>query len=164
MSSTTTHSSANTEIPKAILDFIADHHVLTLATAVDEELWCCQCFYVFLPEYQCFIFSSDSSTKHIQQICHNSVVAASILLESKVVGILRGLQIQGSVFQLLPTLAPRAKQTYCKRFPVAQLMDLHLWQLDVTFLKFTDNRLGFGKKLTWTRDALFFEKLEAMKS
>ena len=150
-------------IPDSFLGFIAQHHVLTLCTSVDEDIWCSHAFYVFLPEHRCFIFSSDSKTKHIRQICHNSFVAASIVLESSVVGVLRGLQIQGSVFQLLPSIAKEAEKAYCKRFPVANLMDLHLWQLDVTYLKFTDNRLGFGKKLVWTRDTDFFEKWNAIR-
>jgi len=151
------------DIPASIVRFIDEHHVLTLCTSVNEDIWSSHCFYVFLPQHKCFIFSSDSKTKHIRQICHNSFVAASILLESSMVGVLRGLQIQGSVFQLLPSIAKEAERAYCKRFPVANLMDLHLWQLDVTYLKFTDNRLGFGKKLIWARDADFFEKWNAIQ-
>jgi uncharacterized protein len=35
------------------------------------------------------------------------------------------------------------------RFPVAALMDTRLWIVRLTFIKMTDNRLGFGKKLIW---------------
>ena len=94
-----TRSEGEHPIPDSILGFIAQHHILTLCTSVDEDIWWSHAFYVFLPE----------------------------------------------------------------RFPVANLMDLHLWQLDVTYLKFTDNRLGFGKKLIWTRDADFFEKWNAIR-
>ena len=38
-------------------------------------------------------------------------------------------------------------------FPIARLMpNLHLWTLRPDFIKMTDNRLGFGKKLIWTAD------------
>ena len=74
-------------------------------------------------------------------------------------GTLRGLQIQGSVFQLLASLEKEAQRAYCKRFPVANLMELNLWQLDVTYFKFTDNRLGFGKKLIWKRNEDLFASL-----
>jgi len=146
-------------IPASIQHFIDEHHVLTLSTSVNEEVWCAHCFYVYLPDQQCFIFSSAAETKHMQQVCHNSSVAASIVLESSVVGVLRGLQIQGSVFQLLASLEKDAQRAYCKRFPVANLMDLNLWQLDVTYFKFTDNRLGFGKKLIWKRNEDLFASL-----
>lgn len=146
-------------IPAPIQRFIDEHHVLTLSTSVNEEVWSAHCFYVFLPEQQCFIFSSSPDTKHMRQVCHNSYVAASIVLESSVVGTLRGLQIQGSVFQLLASLEKEAQRVYCKRFPVANLMELNLWQLDVTYFKFTDNRLGFGKKLIWKRNEDLFASL-----
>ena len=146
-------------LPESIQHFIDEHHVLTLCTTVNEEAWCAHCFYVFLPEHQCFIFSSSVDTKHIQQICHNSYVAASIVLESSMVGVLRGLQIQGSVFQLLSSIEKEAQRAYCKRFPVANLMQLNLWQLDLTYIKFTDNRLGFGKKLVWMRHQDLFSAL-----
>jgi uncharacterized protein YhbP (UPF0306 family) len=29
------------------------------------------------------------------------------------------------------------------------LMDTHLWVVKLTYIKMTDNRLGFGKKLIW---------------
>jgi len=38
-------------------------------------------------------------------------------------------------------------------------MELNLWQLDVTYFKFTDNRLGFGKKLIWKRNEDLFASL-----
>jgi len=57
--------------------------------------------------------------------------------------------IEGKFNALLEKEAQRA---YCKRFPVANLMELNLWQLDVTYFKFTDNRLGFGKKLILLQD------------
>ena len=48
-------------------------------------------------------------------------------------------------------LLARAKSGYLKRFPVAALMDTQLWVVKLTFIKMTDNRLGFGKKLVWEK-------------
>ena len=39
------------------------------------------------------------------------------------------------------------KKKYLKRFPYARLMETTLWTLKLSFVKYTDNRLGFGKKL-----------------
>jgi uncharacterized protein YhbP (UPF0306 family) len=33
------------------------------------------------------------------------------------------------------------------------LMETHLWLCDLVYIKMTDNRLGFGKKLIWMKDA-----------
>jgi uncharacterized protein YhbP (UPF0306 family) len=30
-------------------------------------------------------------------------------------------------------------------------MNTHLWIVDLTLIKMTDNRLGFGKKHIWTK-------------
>jgi len=46
-------------------------------------------------------------------------------------------------------LAEKAKVAYLKRFPVAILMKTNLWVVKVRYIKMTDNRLGFGKKLIW---------------
>lgn len=32
------------------------------------------------------------------------------------------------------------------------LMDTTLWVVDLTLIKFTDNRLGFGKKIVWQKE------------
>ena len=137
-----------------ILRFIAKHRLLTLATTYNDEPWCAHCFYAYLPEQNVFVFHSDSYTLHIEQVSHNCYVAGSVVLESWRVGRLRGLQLQGVVMPVTPALQKMAEQRYKQRFPVARLMNLKLWQLDVTLLKYTDNRLGFGKKLLWRSDNL----------
>ena len=42
-----------------------------------------------------------------------------------------------------------ARRAYLKRFPYAVLAELTLWAIAPDFMKFTDNTLGFGKKLIW---------------
>ena len=140
------------DIPQQIERFVRQHRVLTLATCVAEEPWCAHCFYVYMPEHQSFFFASDSSTKHIEQACHNLYVAAGIALESRWVGRLRGLQMQGFVVPPAPELQQEARRAYVHRFPVARLMQPTLWQFSPVRMKYTDNRLGFGKKLHWTKE------------
>ena len=38
---------------------------------------------------------------------------------------------------------------YYARFPYAKIMRPTLWRLEPSWMKLTDNRLGFGKKLVW---------------
>jgi nitroimidazol reductase NimA-like FMN-containing flavoprotein (pyridoxamine 5'-phosphate oxidase superfamily) len=45
---------------KAIVEFISEHHLLTLATSKDNVAYCCNVFYVFNQENNSFIFSSLS--------------------------------------------------------------------------------------------------------
>lgn len=140
---------------KRIVDFINEHHVLTLATSFNEEPWCASCFYVYLEEENSLIFTSDFNTKHIQQASHNLYVAGNIVLETRVIGKIRGIQLQGIISQPQNGLNEKARKAYLKRFPVAMLMDTHLWVLDITYIKMTDNLLGFGKKLIWSKDLMF---------
>ena len=46
-------------------------------------------------------------------------------------------------------VAGEARSAYLRRFPYAVVADLTLWTMRPTSMKFTDNRLGFGKKLLW---------------
>ena len=133
---------------KKIERFIARHHVLTLATATIEGApYCCNCFYAYDKASAAFIFTSDPATRHVQMMAENERVAASIVLETRIVGKVQGLQITGHAKQA--TEADR--MTYIKSFPYAAVADLHLWRLEADFLKLTDNTLGFGKKLIWQR-------------
>ena len=133
---------------KKITDFIARHHVLTLATSTADGLpYCAACFYAYDKVRNLFIFTSDDTTCHAQQMVANSNVACAITLETKVVGKVQGLQICG--------VARRGeaedRSVYVKRFPYAAVAPLNIWVVEPTFMKLTDNTLGFGKKLIWNR-------------
>ena len=136
------------EIDKRIEGFIAEHHVLTLATATPcGEPYCCNAFYAYDKANGAFIFTTDLSTHHGKMMAENERVAASILLETRTVGKIQGLQITGKVKPAIDG----DKMRYIKDFPYAVVADLSLWRLEAEMMKFTDNRLGFGKKLIWQR-------------
>ncbi len=139
---------------KRIVDFINQHHVLTLATSFEEEPYCANCFYVYLEEENSLVFTSDYDTKHIKQASHNIYVAGSIVLETNIIGKIQGVQFQGIISEPSGNLYDKVRKAYLKRFPIAMLMKTTLWVVDLTFLKFTDNRLGFGKKLIWEKELI----------
>jgi len=134
---------------KRIRDFINEHHVLTLATSQNGQPWVANCFYAYHEDENVLIFTSDIETRHIQEALVNKQVAASIVLETGVVGKIRGLQITGSLEFPDGELAGKVKKRYLKKFPFAALMETKLWVLTIESMKMTDNRLGFGKKLYW---------------
>ena len=137
------------QIDKKIERFISRHHVLTLATATNDGApYCCNCFYAYDTDTAAFIFTTDSTTRHGQMMSENNRVAASIVLETRTVGKVQGLQITGTI----KPAVDGDKMTYIKSFPYAAVADLHLWRLEADFLKLTDNTLGFGKKLIWQRE------------
>ena len=140
-------------IDKKIIRFFRKHHVLTISTSVNNEPWCANCFYVYLEEENALVFTTGIETRHGKEFAKNAHVAGSVVLETMVIGKIRGIQFQGIVSEPEGEMISKAKWAYLKRFPPAALMDTHLWVVKLTHIKMTDNRLGFGKKLIWKQDS-----------
>ena len=136
-------------IDSRFIKFFRKHHVLTIATSVDNEPWCANCFYVYLEEENALVFTTATDTRHGKEFIKNSSVAGSVVLETMVIGKIRGIQFSGIISEPEGELLSKAKWAYLKKFPPAALMDTHLWLVKLTLIKMTDNRLGFGKKLIW---------------
>ena len=135
----------STELTK-IQNFIDAHHVLSLATSNQEELSVCNLFYAYDKENQIFVVASSDETTHIQHILHNAHIAGSIVLETKNIGKIQGLQFRG---KFAPLEGRGLSKIYFKAFPPALAMKPKLWQIQVEYFKMTDNTLGFGKKIIW---------------
>ena len=138
-------------IDERIKRFFRKHHVLTIATSVNDEPWCANCFYVYLEDENALVFTTDPETRHGKEFLKNRLIAGSVVLETHVIGRIRGIQFQGIVSEPEGEMAEKSKRSYLKRFPVAMLMDTHLWIVELTHIKMTDNRMGFGKKLVWEK-------------
>lgn len=141
----------NIKPEKRIVDFIKKHHVLTLATKSESELWCANCFYAYSEEENSLIFTSDIDTRHVSEALKNNFVAGSIVLETSVIGKIQGIQFQGKFIKPENKKLKTAKTHYLLQFPFATLMNTTLWIVELTYIKMTDNRLGFGKKLIWKK-------------
>jgi uncharacterized protein len=139
---------------KRITDFIKKHHVLTLATCIENKPWCSNCFYAYEKTENFFVFTSDMATKHIQDAIQNVDVAGSVVLETRIIGKIQGIQFTGKLLKADGRLLDLAKAIYLKRFPFAALMETTLWVLIPNLIKMTDNRLGFGKKLIWKAEEI----------
>ena len=128
------------------IKFIKKHHVLTLATVNSEGMpYVANCFYAFDTKRNLFVFTSDLATRHGAEMAANSSVALSVVLETRIVGRVQGLQVTGRAERG----DDEARKCYIKRFPYAAAADLELWMVEPTMMKLTDNTLGFGKKLLW---------------
>lgn len=134
---------------KRIIDFITKHHVLTLATSCDNRAYCCNCFYIYLEAENILVFTSDKTTQHIKHTEKQNYVAGSIVLETKIVGKICGIQFNGYISEAKDDMFKKARKAYLKRFPYAIVVKTAFWIVELTFIKMTDNRLGFGKKLIW---------------
>lgn len=136
---------------KIICDFIENHHVLTLSTSTDSESWCCNCFYVYLKDRVSFLITSDTESLHARMISDNPIVSGTVFLETKKIGEIRGIQFKAEIKKLEGKDYVKHKLIYLKQFPYAILKKSALWIVKIDYIKMTDNRLGFGKKIHWER-------------
>lgn len=136
------------QIDPVILTFVREHHVLTLATALNDIPSCCSCFYVFREETAEFVFKSDAATRHAEEILKNPVTAANIHVETETIGEIKGLQIRGRARRLDENDAD-AIGLYNRRFPYAADSPGSYWSLRAAYFKMTDNSVQFGYKRIW---------------
>lgn len=135
-----------TQPDQRIVKFIKRHHVLTLATTNEAgEPYVANCFYAYDAQRNRIVFTSDETTRHGQEMASRGSVALSIVLETRIVGRVQGIQATG----IAERGDKEAHACYIKRFPYAAVAPLRLWMVRPTMFKLTDNTLGFGKKLIW---------------
>lgn len=131
-------------IDSKITAFIEKHHLLSLCTAHENKPYCASCFYAFVESTATLVIATDvTKTRHGKEASENRDVAGTIALETNIVGKIQGVQFTG----MFTEASESERKAYFKRFPYALAMQPTLWSIKINYLKFTDNTLGFGKKL-----------------
>ncbi len=139
-------------IDQKFIDFIDSHHVLTLSSCAGNQPYSCSCFYAYDKEHNIFVVKTHEDTRHTREIMQNGLVSLAIVLETDEIGKIQGLQATGkAIFHEGDTLK-EATRTYLKRFPYAAMTMGKILVIEPDFLKLTDNRFGFGKKLIWDKE------------
>lgn len=141
------------QIPKQISEFLASEHVLSLCVCEDNEPYVCSCFYAFCAKLNALIIASDESTKHIKIAQKNNQVAINIAYQTKVLGLIKGVQARGvfaSVSGLSKDEQEMARSAYFKDFGFARVLAPKLFVIRLKWLKFTNNALA--KKLIWEQE------------
>lgn len=131
-----------------ITNFLNEHHVMSLSTTDFKEISTCSLFYAYSESLKSFVVASSEDTTHILHVKINPQIAGNILLETKTVGKIQGLQFKGEFIELKDETL---RSLYFKTFPYALALLPKLWQIKVSYFKMTDNRLGFGKKIIWNK-------------
>ncbi|MGB5966423.1 MAG: hypothetical protein WBF77_05385 [Sulfurimonadaceae bacterium] len=127
--------------------FLAQHHLLSLATSADNVPQSASLFYAYDSAAISFIVASDVKTEHIQNVLLNDTVSGTVALETDEVGKIVGIQFRAK----MRMITHKEGELYFKQFPFAKVMNPQLWSIELEAIKLTDNRLGFGKKLYWQR-------------
>lgn len=136
----------------AISRWLAKQHVVGWCVAKDGDMWCANAFYVYDAQRVAFYLLSEETTRHGQMTGTRAPVAGTVNGQPKTVALIRGVQFKGEIRLLEGEEADEKRALYVRRFPVARMLSAPVWELRLDELKFTDNTLGFGKKLHWLRD------------
>ena len=137
----------------AISRWLAKQHVVTWCVANRGELWCANAFYIYDPQKVAFYLLSEDHTRHSQMTGLQANIAGTVNGQPKTVALIRGVQFTGEIRRLEETESDGPRAQYNRRFPVARVLSAPMWEIRLTELKFTDNTLGFGKKLHWIRNS-----------
>lgn len=142
-----------------VLDFLREHHVMTLATHDAEGPWGAAVFYAnhsLGDDDFRFVFLSSPATRHAQAIAMHPRVGATIQRDYEEWPEIRGMQIEGDVRVLAGDEETRARAIYAARFPavgnlarapaviVRALAKVRWYELVARRLRLIDNTLGFG--------------------
>lgn len=141
---------------KALVSYLKEHHVVTLATAVGGQPWAAALFYA--SQDLTIYFLSDPESRHCANIQQNPVVSAAIHQNYLDWREIRGLQLEGVVEEVPTREVPVAMEVYLSRFPfvrelatpeglfrvAGRVMSAKVFRLLPSRLLLLDNRKGFG--------------------
>ncbi|EAB2698544.1 YhbP family protein [Salmonella enterica] len=137
----------------AIGRWLAKQHVVAWCVHHEGELWCANAFYLFDAQNVALYLLTDDKTRHAQMSGACAPVAGTVNGQPKTVARIRGVQFKGEIRRLEGQESDAARKAYLRRFPVARVLPAPVWEIRLDEIKFTDNTLGFGKKLHWLRDS-----------
>lgn len=145
-----------TKLPQPVADYLAGHHVMTLATCGAEGPWAAAVFYA--SEDASLIFLSSPNTRHCQNLAQDSRCAATIQEDYREWPEIKGIQLEGRVIELQGEEEKRAQQLYGEKFPIVgplakvppaivkALARVRWYRLVPERLHFIDNSQGFGHR------------------
>ncbi|CAG1005021.1 hypothetical protein BURK2_03347 [Burkholderiales bacterium] len=145
-----------------ILTFLAEHHVMTLATVGPDGPWAAAVFYA--AEDLSLYFLSAPSTRHAQHLAAHPHVAVTIQRDYDDWPGIRGLQLVGEVRLVESRDQARVRALYQRRFPligggagvprkILEALDKIRWyEFRPCDIHLIDNRLGFAHREHWSSD------------
>ncbi|MBE2243275.1 MAG: pyridoxamine 5'-phosphate oxidase family protein [Burkholderiaceae bacterium] len=143
------------QFPPEVMAFVAQHHVMTLATQGDQGPWAAAVFYAMQADD--LIFLSSPQTRHCTDLARDARCAATIQSQPGDWRAIQGVQIEGRVDKLHGAALAAGRDAYAQRFPfvrpagappaiVAALARVRWYRLRVARLWFIDNARGFGDR------------------
>lgn len=129
-------------------EFLNEMHLLSYAVLRDGLPYASSAFYAYDEKNIRLIVAGSEKSSHIKAALLHSAVSGTIALDTRIVGRIRGIQFQGEIFRG----GEEDIKIYLKKFPYAKILSPEIFKIEISWMKFTDNTLGFGKKLEWIRE------------
>jgi hypothetical protein len=135
---------------KSIVDFLSKNQVATVCFTNElNQPYCINCFYSFIEDCAILIFKSSYGTSHDSFIKKNNNLAGTITDEQIDLTKLKGIQFTGKLIDEQEITNKRLNFFYIKKHPMSIALPGYLWGVQLEYIKFTDNSLGFGSKIIW---------------
>lgn len=113
--------------------------------------WCFTCYYAFDADNMLLYYKSHAHTRHNDALLCNRSLAGTMLPDKLNKLMVQGVQFEGQLLDAEDPLAKHASAQYHARHPLAKTMPGTMYSIRIDYIKMTDSTLGFGKKLTWSR-------------
>lgn len=135
-----------------ISEFLKEQSIAVVSVISNEKPHSFSCFYAFDEASCSLLFKSSSGTMHVEALKKNRFVSGCINSPDISVTSLKGIQFAGEC--TIASIEDEGARAYYKKHLIAKLKPGELWQIKLTWLKFTNNSLGFGSKLEWTNKSV----------
>jgi uncharacterized protein len=134
-------------------EYITGQSCASICCIDDNGLpYCFSCFYAYNSNERLLYYKSPNEARHSKMILVNPAVAGTIMPDKLNKLHVKGIQFEGKVLPLEHKSSKNAAAFYYIKNPVAVAMPGEIWTIQINSIKFTDSRLGFGKKLSWSRE------------
>ena len=143
----------STPIPPSIVEFIQQHHVVSITACHEQQCWAASCFYAFDEARQRLILLTKSSTRHGQLMQKNPRIVGTIAGQPTHIREIEGIQFSATATLLtkkqdqLP-----ACECYYQRHPAGKLIPSEVWEIKLDYIKHTSNKAIFAQKTEWHRN------------
>ena len=154
------HVPARDQLRRDLLDYLATHSVMTIASCDRNVPWAAAVFYAS-DEFDLYFFSNPKS-RHGGNMTANSLVSAAIHEDYSDWRAIRGIQLEGRAERLRSLkLQARFWEVYLKKFPFVKqffpagstggmlqkkLAGVRLYRIVPQTLYYIDNSRGFGHR------------------
>jgi hypothetical protein len=143
------------ELPPSVAQYLAAHHVMTLATQDADGPWATAVFYA--RDGDDLIFLSSPASRHVRHLALDARCAATIHSEVTDWRSIQGVQLEGRADELPGGERAHAMRIYEEKFPfvrqaaaapaiVQALARVRWYRLRIARLYFLDNAQGFGQR------------------